>query len=561
MEKSILYYGDNLNVLRENVKDESVDLIYLDPPFNSQANYNVLFRAPTGEQSHAQIEAFEDTWHWGDSAEHAFDEVMKSGNTDAAELLRAMRSFLKENDMMAYLTMLPVRLLELHRVLKETGSLYLHCDPTAAHYLKLLLDSIFGLAQFRNEIIWKRNSAHSDTKQGAKHYGRLTDTIFFYSKGEEVKWNQVYRPYDESYVERDYRRVDPDGRRYRLDNIQGPGGAEKGNPYYEVMGVSRHWRYSREKMQELIEQGRIIQTRPGAVPQYKRYLDEMPGVSIQNLWDDIPVINNRSKEVLGYPTQKPLALLERIIVSSSNGGDTVLDPFCGCGTSIIAAQKLNRRWIGIDVTHLAISLIEKRLDDAFPGIQYEVHGTPKDLAGARDLAMRDKYQFQWWAVSLVNAVPFGGKKRGADSGIDGIIYFKNFKDGKPVTEKIIVSVKGGENVNVAMVRDLVGVVEREQAKMALFITLAPPTDPMTKEAVTAGFYEAPNGKDQYRKIQIVTIENLLEGKKPDLPPQDPSAFLQAPREDDAEQLALIGDTEGVAIVRPALARSPKRKRN
>jgi len=430
--------------------------------------------------------------------------------------------------------MMAVRLLELHRVLKPTGSLYLHCDPTASHYLKILLDGVFQPQNFRNEIIWKRSSAHSDAKQGAKHYGRLTDTIFFYSKGEDVTWNQTYRPYDETYTERDYRRVDTDGRRYRLDNIQGPGGAEKGNPYYEVMGVSRYWRYSREKMQQLIRQGRIIQTRPGAVPQYKRYLDEMPGVSVQNLWDDIPVINNRSKELLGYPTQKPLALLERIITVSSNEGDLVLDPFCGCGTAVHAAEKLGRSWIGIDITHLAISLIEKRLTDAFPGIKYEVHGTPKDIEGARDLAARDKYQFQWWAVSLVNAVPFGGKKKGADTGIDGVIYFKDFKKkGEALvgstTEKIIVSVKGGESVGVSMIRDLAHVIEREGAKMGLFITLAEPTDPMRKEALKEGYFESPGLKGKYLKLQIATIEELLAGKKPELPPLV-SSFAQAPEE-------------------------------
>jgi DNA modification methylase len=530
MAANVLYYGDNLAVLRESIKDESVDLVYLDPPFNSQANYNLLFKAPGGAQSDAQIEAFEDTWHWGESAEHAFDEVMSSGNTNVSELLRAIRSFLKENDMMAYLTMMALRLLELHRVLRPTGSLYLHCDPTASHYLKILLDGVFGVTHFRNEIIWKRNSAHSDAKQGAQHYGRLTDAIFFYSKGDDVTWNQIYRPYDETYLDRDYRRVENDGRRYRLDNIQGPGGAEKGNPYYEVMGVSRHWRYSREKMQELIEEGRIIQTRPGAVPQYKRYLDEMPGVSIQNLWDDIPVINNRSKELLGYPTQKPLALLERIIKTSSNEGDVVLDPFCGCGTAIHAAEKLKRCWIGIDITHLAISLIEKRLNDAFPGIQYEVHGTPKDLEGARDLAARDKYQFQWWAVSLVNAVPFGGRKKGADSGIDGLIYFYDFdKKGKVLTEKIIVSVKGGENVNVGMIRDLAHVVTREKARMGLFITLAESTDPMRKEALKEGYCETSSG-GKFLKLQIATIAELLAEKRPDLPPMQPLAFSKAAAE-------------------------------
>lgn len=521
-----LYYGDNLQVLREYIATESVDLIYLDPPFNSQATYNVLFRSPKGERSQAQIEAFEDTWRWNDSAEWAFDEVMQSGNTDAAEMLRAMRAFLKENDMMAYLTMMAVRLLELHRVLKPTGSIYLHCDPTASHYLKTLLDAIFSPSCFRNEIIWKRSHAHSDHRQGAKHFGRVTDTIFFYAKGDIQTFNIQFVNYEERYVERDYRRVDENGRRYRLDNIQGPGGAAKGNPFYEVMGISRYWRYSRERMDQLIADGRIVQTRPGAVPQIKRYLDEMPGMPVQNLWADMPGINNRASEFLGYPTQKPLALLERIINASSNPDDIVLDPFCGCGTAVHAAQKLGRQWIGIDITHLAISLIEKRLKDAFPGITFEVHGTPKDLAGARDLADRDKYQFQWWAVSLVNAVPYGGKKKGADTGIDGIIYFK--PDGK-TTEKAIVSVKGGANVGVAMVKDLIATVDREKAKIGVFVTLAQPTKPMEKEAVTAGFYQTDYGK--FPKIQILTIEDLFAGKKPQMPWLDPATFKKAARED------------------------------
>jgi DNA modification methylase len=529
-----LYFGDNLTVLKDCINDESVDLVYLDPPFNSQATYNVIFRGPAGEMSKAQIEAFEDTWHWGDEAELAFDGVITSGNSEVAEILRSMRAFLKENDMMAYLSMMAVRLLELHRVLKQTGSIYLHCDPSASHYLKVLMDGIFGITNFRNEIIWKRNSAHSDNKQGAKHFGRLTDTIFFYSKGDDPTWNPIYRPYDQEYIDRDYRRVDPDGRRWRLDNIQGPGGAEKGNPFYEVMGVERHWRYSREKMQQLIDEGRIIQTRPGTVPQYKRYLDEMPGVSIQNLWDDIPVINNRSKELLGYPTQKPLALLERIITVSSNEGDVILDPFCGCGTAIHAAHKLKRQWIGIDITHLAISLIEERLTGAFPGIKYAVEGVPKDLEGARDLAERDKHQFQLWAGSRIKAVPFRSGKKGADSGIDGIIYFK--PEGK-TTEKAIVSVKGGENVNVAMVRDLGHVVDREKAKIGVFVTLAEPTGPMKTEAVKAGYYETPYGK--YPKLQILTIKDLFDGKHPNIPLVDSSSFKRAEKEKVGDQDVLF----------------------
>ncbi len=257
-----LYYGDNLRVLRDSIAGESVDLIYLDPPFNSQANYNVLFRSPAGARSQAQIEAFEDTWHWGQEAEDAFDQVLHCGNTNAADLLRAMRSFLGENDMMAYLAMMAVRLIELHRVLKPTGSLYLHCDPTASHYLKLVLDSIFGGGYFRNEIIWKRSHAHNDGKQGSKHFGRVTDTILYYSKSDKYTWNSQFRPYDQKYIDRDYRRIDEDGRRYRISDMRGPGGAEKGNPLYEVMGVSRYWAYSNEKMAEFIRQGRVIQTAP-----------------------------------------------------------------------------------------------------------------------------------------------------------------------------------------------------------------------------------------------------------------------------------------------------------
>jgi DNA modification methylase len=512
MPENTLYFGDNLQILRDNIRDESVDLIYLDPPFNSKRDYNLLFKSPKGHESDAQITAFEDSWHWGDQAEREFDELVHSPNTAVSEMMQALRHFLGENDMMAYLTMMANRLLELHRVLKPIGSLYLHCDPTASHYLKVVLDGVFGKTSFQNEITWKRSSAHSDAGQGARHFGRITDTIFFYNKSDDAStWHPLYRDYDEKYVERDYRRVDPDGRRYRLDNIQGPGGEKKGNPFYEVMGVSRYWRYSKEKMQALIDAGRIIQTRPGAVPQFKRYLDEGKGMPIQNLWDDVAVINNRADEFLGYPTQKPLALLERIIAASSNEGDVVLDPFCGCGTAVHAAQKLKRKWIGIDITHLAISLIEKRLKDAFgEKCKFEVHGTPKDEEGARDLMKRKPdgaYQFQWWACSLVNAQPYQGKKKGADSGIDGLIFFQ---DDKTVPKKIVVSVKGGENVNVAMIRDLGHVVEREKAAIGLFVTLAAPTRPMKEEAVAMGYYESPAGAS-FAKIQILTIKGLLDG--------------------------------------------------
>ncbi len=479
---------------------------------------------------------------------------MSSGNTDAAELLRAMRSFLKENDMMAYVDNAGYPAHRTTAGSETTGTLYLHCDPTASHYLKLLLDAVFAPQHFLNEIIWQRTNARSTIGR----WPRIHDVLLFYAKSEEFTYHPTEILVGGAKLPHTLI-TGIDRQKYQTYELTAPGLTklgESGKPWrgFDPSKYGRHWANSQATMEAWDKVGQMHWPKKGGAGGFPRRLAENPFVVSErtaimgDVWTDVDRLDQTAKERLGYQTQKPVPLLERIITSSSDEEDTVLDPFCGCGTTIHAAQKLNRRWIGIDVTHLAISLIEKRLNDAFPGIEYEVHGTPKDLEGARDLALRDKYQFQWWAVSLVNAVPFGGKKKGADSGIDGIIYFKNFKDGKPVTEKIIVSVKGGENVSVGMVRDLVGVVDRENAKMGLFVTLAPPTDPMNKEAVTAGFYQAPNGKDQFRKIQIATIEDLLEGKKPDLPPQDPSAFLQAPREDDSEQLALIG---GGSAIKPS----------
>ncbi len=504
-----LYFGDNLFVLRDEIKSESVDLVYLDPPFNSKRDYNLLFKTPKGHDSDAQIAAFEDSWHWGEQAEREFSELLHQQNTDVSEMIQSLRRFLNESDMMAYLVMMANRLIELHRVLKPSGSLYLHCDPTASHYLKVVLDAVFGGENFVNEIVWKRSDAKGDAGQGSKHFGRVNDVILFYSKKEnEQTFNAQFLPMEDEYIEHWYRHTDPDGRRYKLDNMLGPGGAAKGNPQYEVMGVTRYWRYSKQKMEELIKEGRVIQTNPGTVPMYKRYLDETKGVPLTTNWSDIRPIHGSASEKLGYPTQKPLSLLERIVKASSNEGDIVLDPFCGCGTAVHAAQSLNREWIGIDITHLAISLIEKRMKDSFPNIIFEIYGTPTDLDGARNLAERDKYQFQWWACSLVNAQPFQGKKKGSDGGIDGLLFFQDDNSG---AKKIIVSVKGGEHVGVTQVKDLIATVEREKAAIGLFITLSEPTRPMTTEAVTAGFYQSPKG--DVPKIQILTIADLLSGKE------------------------------------------------
>lgn len=536
-----LFYGDNLTILKNEIEDESVDLVYLDPPFNSNANYNVLFKSPAGDESQAQIEAFDDTWHWTDAAEIAFDEVINSGNSDAAEMLRAMRAFLKENDMMAYLAMMAVRLIELHRVLKPTGSLYLHCDPTASHYLKLLLDAVFGAENFRNEITWKRQTAHSD----AKHkFSDVSDVILFYARSKKVIFKPVYTEHDPEYVKNFYRFNDNDGRGpYSLDNTASPN--PRPNMMYEWKGFpfpEKGWRYQRDTMQKLHDEGRLYYPKfaDGTFDyskriRLKRYLAEQEGSIVTNIWTDINPLHGSDREKLGYPTQKPVALLERIIKASSNEGDLVLDPFCGCGTTIHAAEKLNRKWIGIDITHLAIGLIRRRLIDAFPHAEFDVAGVPKDTGGARELAAQDKHQFQLWALAMIEAQPFKGGRKGADGGVDGYLYFK--PDGR-VTEKAVVSIKGGEHVDVKMIRDLIATVNRERAKLGIFVTLAAPTKPMVSEAAAAGLYQSPlHGK--FPKIQILTIDDLFAGRRPDMPFRDPSVFKQAKREEgESKQLGL-----------------------
>lgn len=549
-----LYYGDNLSVLRESIATESVDLIYLDPPFNSNASYNVLFKSPEGASSPAQIEAFDDTWHWNDSAESAFADVLRSPNAAAATMLRAMRGFLGENDMMAYLAMMAARLIELHRVLKPTGSLYLHCDPTASHYLKILLDAVFGKENYRTEISWRRTAGHNDARQGRQIYGNVRDIIFYYTKSDHWQWNWQYSPYSAEYIDNFYKHKDSNGRLYQLDNLTAAkaGGDTKyqwwakrplngewstdrddehltpkeGWEYKSNLPYSgRIWISNKEKMLALDADGRIGYTKTGT-PRYKRFLDEMPGVPVQNDWSDITQAGN--KERLGYPTQKPVALLERILNASSNPGDVVLDPFCGCGTTVHAAEKLGRQWIGIDVTHLAIGLIEKRLREAFPGVHFTTHGVPQDVEAARDLAERGQYhEFEKWALSLIDAQPGNLGKKGADRGLDGRIYF-----GK--TGHAVVSVKAGQNVGVSMIRDLKGVMDREKSGIGVFLTLTPPTKPMVAEAAAAGQHQEP-GFAPVPALQIVTIEDALHlrDRAVILPARRDDAFKRPAREEAA----------------------------
>ena len=531
--ENTLFYGDNLFILREHIPSESIDLIYLDPPFNSNRNYNVLFKDEHGTESEAQIEAFEDTWHWNLEVEQTYAELLTEAPDHVAKMIESIRDFIGTNQMTAYLVMMTVRLIELHRILKPTGS----------HDLKIILDTIFGADQFRNEIIWKRTSAHSDTVQGkVLHMGRVHDVILFFTKTDRATRNEIYQPYSQDYIDSFYRYKDPDGRRYRLGDITGPGGAAKGNPQYEFLGVTRYWRYSKERMQELYEQGRIVQTKPGTVPAYKRYLDEMPGTPLQDVWTDIAPIGAQAAERLGYPTQKPLALLERIIQASSNPGDVVLDPFCGCGTAIAAAQKLDRKWIGIDITHLSIALQKYRMEAMFPGIKFKVVGEPKDIGAAHQLATEDRYQFQWWSLSLIRARPLGGEagsregKKGSDQGIDGVIAFVDDQSGK--AKRVLVQVKSG-HINSSHIRDLIGTIQREQAAIGVFITLEAPTRDMTTEALKAGFYHSTGWNKDYPRIQILTIEELLHNAEVKMPPQF-GTFKQAQRvlQPDAQQAEL-----------------------
>lgn len=529
MVLGVLYYGDNLKVLRDHIHSESVDLVYLDPPFNSQAAYNVLFKEASGKRSAAQIRAFEDTWHWDDTAELTFREVIERGPQKVAVMLQSMRGFLGESDMMSYLVMMAPRLTELHRVLKSTGSLYLHCDPTASHYLKMLLDAVFGPVRFRNELIWKRTSAHN----GAKRFGPVHDVLLFYTKSTVITWNQQYQEYSQEYLKSHYRNRDANGRPFTLSDLTAAGirNGSSGMVWkgFDPASKGNHWKYRIETLERLQEEGRIYWPPNGGWPRYVRYLEEQKGIPLQDVWTDIDPVNAKAAERMGYPTQKPETLLERIIQASSNEGDVVLDPFCGCGTAISAAHRLNRNWIGIDITHLAIGLVRKRLLDLYgpSGKPTRVVGEPDDLESANALAVQDRFQFQCWALGLVGArSTTPDEVKGKDRGIDGVFFF--FDDRTGQAQKVVLQVKSGHSSS-RDIRDLKGAMEREKAVLAVFITLRPPTRDMMTEAVTTGYYEwvSPDGaRHAYPKVQILTIAQLLDGQGIQMPPR--GTYKQAP---------------------------------
>jgi len=472
-----LYYGDNLDILRRHIKDETIDLIYLDPPFKSSRNYNVIFEQAKGAGDDAQIRAFEDTWHWDYTALDNYKDIVERGG-DVSLVMQAFKQFLGENDMMAYLAMMAPRLIELKRVLKQTGSIFLHCDPTASHYLKILMDAIFKKT-FRNEIIWHYKKWPAKQKQ----FSRNHDVIFFYSKSDDKE-----RVFNKKYMAR---------------------AASTLKRFGDAKIISSFDETGKRKPSQTEE-------------------SSSPGVPLDDVWDisRVPPIKQL------FPTQKPDALLERIIEVCTDEGHVVLDPFCGCGTTVITAQKLKRNWIGIDITHLAITLIKHRLADSFAQkVGYKVIGEPVDLNGAMELAKSDKYQFQWWALGLVDARPIEQKK-GADKGIDGRLFFHDDESGK--TRQIIFSVKGGA-VNVAHVRDLNGVLKREGAEMGVIISARKPTSAMRKEASAADVYRSEAFGKNYPKVQILTVEDLLNGKKIDMPYHVSKTFKKTEKVETTEE--------------------------
>lgn len=515
-----LFYGDNLEVLRESIPTESVDLVYLDPPFNSNRSYNVIFarRAQSENGAAAQIQAFDDTWHWTPLTDQQYQQYIAGElPMPVADALTAFRTLLGENDAMAYLVNMAPRLVELRRVLKRTGSLYLHCDPTMSHYLKILLDMTFSPERFRSEIIWKRYSAHND----ANGFGAVHDVIFYYTKTDKFRFNKQYTPYDEAYIQQRFRFSDSDGRRWMEQNLSSPNPRPNLTyPYTASNGITYQpprngWKVTPEKMTELDRLGKLHFPRKidGRL-RLKNYLDEGLGVPAQDVWSDIGVLGGTSPERLGYQTQKPVALLERIIKASSDEDCVVLDPFCGCGTTVDAAQRCGRQWIGIDITFIAVDLIDKRLQDRFPGIEdYEILGIPRDAGAAQSLFERSPFEFERWAVSRIYAQP--NEKQVGDKGVDGVARF--YLD-KSTTGRVLVSVKGGKTIGPHFVRDLIGTVDSQKAQMGILISMTDPPRGVIDAVNHGGTYKWPINGQTYPRVQVVTVAELLRGRRPDMPP-------------------------------------------
>lgn len=545
-----LYYGDNLDILRKHIRDESVDLCYIDPPFNSERNYNQIYNN-IGKEDSAQAQAFVDMWTWDSLAIKGFEAIVENDRglftVQTINLIIGLQKVLSEGSLLAYLISITLRIAEIHRVLRNNGSFYFHCDPTSSHYLKIILDSIFCAngGDYKNEITWKRTTAHNDSGK----YGNNVDIIFFYTKGSSYIWNPSYKDYDEKQKGR-YKRSDSDGRLWTDDNLTAKG-LSGGGYEYEYKGVKSLWRVPLVTMQRLDSENRLYFTSKNGIRR-KRYLDEGKGISIQCLWEDIPPLNSQAKERLGYPTQKPESLLERIIKASSNEGDVVLDAYCGCGTTVAVAQRLDRKWIGIDITYQSISLILKRLEDTYGTdaiFNVKMTGIPKDMASAEALANknddRTRKEFEKWSIlAFSNNRATINQKKGADKGIDGTAFFIASEGGHG---RVIFQVKSGK-VGSGDIRDLLGTMTREKAALGYFITLKEPTKDMLKEAKAAGLYEHKIMGRAYQKIEIISIRDMIEkGLRLEIP-MSLEVLKSARRHqgEDGRQLTLVDEKFPVA---------------
>ena len=510
-----LYYGDNLTIMQHMPK-HCVDLIYLDPPFNSKQTYNLIYKNMTGLPVPDQAEAFCDTWEMDAEKEELAKKMpvlmREYGVKDYyVEFWRLWINALRHTQphLLAYLIYMVQRLLHMKSILRPTGSIYLHCDPTASHYIKVMMDGIFGHENFQSEVIWKRTSAHSS----AKRYGPVHDTILFYTLGSTFTWNPIYGEYDQQYVDAFYTHRDDDGRAWRRSDLTGAGirHGETGSPWrgIDITAKGRHWAYVPSTLEEMDAAGKIHwPKKAGGMPMLKRFLDEQRGVPLQDVWTDIKPIHNMAAERLGYPTQKPIALLDRIIQSSSNKGDVIFDPFCGCGTTIYSAVKNERKWVGCDVAILSIKLIREILtgDDfrLVEGEHFDVSGIPVSVEQAQELFKRDPFQFEHWVVERVGGFP---TKKTGDEGIDGRMYFET----KAGLKAMVLSVKGGK-LRPTDVRDLVGVLSGEpETEMAGFLSLQEPSKGMREAAAKAGQYDY--GGVKYDRVQFLTAKNILEEKR------------------------------------------------
>jgi DNA modification methylase len=510
-----LYYGDNLKVLREEIDSNSIDLVYLDPPFISSRAYKTVVNEGSRMGPPSRILGFDDAWSWDYEAERLYLELLSDGAPSALKsILGSMRELLGGGDVLAYLTMMAARLVELRRALKATGSLYLHCDPAVSHYLRIILDAIFGPKNFRNEIIWQRTAARNDVRS---RFGWNHDVVLFYSSSAKAEFNRLTMPHSAEDRAR-FQYDDHDGRGpYRHAALDSPNLRPNLTYDYKEYSAPRNgWRVSIEEMERLDAEGRLVfPKKPGARIRRKVYLSEQEGVPVGDVWTDIAPINSQAAERLGYPTQKPLSLLERIIKASSNPGDLILDPFCGCGTAVDAAQKLGRRWIGIDITTIAIDLIDARLRHTYgEAIQddYEILGIPVDMAGARALFERSPFEFERWCIMLVDGQL--NEKQAGDQGIDGVIRIPI--DAQGSSHRVLVSVKGS-SINLKHVRELVRIVDSQKAAMGLLVTMTPPTVALLEAASQFGTYRYPINGTTYPRIQIITVQELLQEARPKLP--------------------------------------------